>query len=132
MGFWFYMLFISLLLPITMLLVGIVYRKRHPQKINTVYGYRTRRSMMNKKTWAFAHAYCGRIWLWSGLIMLPVSLVAMFCVWGRDIDTIGYVGAALCALAISVMIGSVVSTEKALKRNFDSFGRPICKEDDAV
>lgn len=132
MGFWLYMLFISLLLPITMLLVGIVYRKRHPQKINTVYGYRTRRSMMNKKTWAFAHAYCGRIWLWSGLIMLPVSLVAMFCVWGRDIDTIGYVGAALCALAISVMIGSVVSTEKALKRNFDSFGRPICKEDDAV
>lgn len=129
MAFWFYMLFISLLIPITMILIGLVYRKKCPRNINMVLGYRTRRSMMNTKTWVFAHRFCGRIWLWSGGILLPVALMVMLCVWGRDTDTVGYVGAALCALPILTMIGSVVATESALKRNFDLAGRPIHRED---
>ena len=125
MAFWFYMLFISLLIPITMILIGLVYRKKCPRNINMVLGYRTRRSMMNTETWIFAHRFCGRIWLWSGGMILPFSLTAMLCVWGRDTNTVGYVGAALCALPILAMIGSVIATEKALKRNFDLVGRPI-------
>lgn len=124
MAFWFYMLFISLIIPVTMTLIGMVYRKKSPRNINMVLGYRTRRSMMNQRTWAFAHEYCGRIWLWSGLVMFPIFFVAMLCVWGRDVHTVGYVGAALCVLPILVMIGSVIATEQALKRNFDSIGRP--------
>jgi uncharacterized membrane protein len=129
MAFWFYMLFVSLIIPVTMALIGMVYRKKCPRNINMVLGYRTRRSMMNQRTWAFAHAYCGRIWLWSGLAMLPISLAAMLCVWGRDVHTVGCVGAALCVLPILVMIGSAIATERALKRNFDSIGRPIRKKD---
>ena len=90
-----------------------------------VLGYRTRRSMKNKHTWEFAHAYCGRIWMWGGGVILPISVASMLCVLGCGTDTVGYVGAALCALPILAMIGSVVATEKALKRNFDSVGRPI-------
>ena len=90
-----------------------------------VLGYRTRRSMKNKHTWEFAHAYCGRMWMWGGGVILPISLASMLCVLGRDTDTVGYVGAALCVLPILTMIVSVFATEKALKRNFDSVGRPI-------
>ncbi len=125
MLFWFYMLTVSLLLPVTMVIVGMAFRKNAPHNINMFLGYRTRRSMLSKKTWMFAHVYCGRIWLWGGLILLPIALVAMLCVLHCDTDTVGYVGALLCALPIVTMIGSVIATEKALKKNFDSFGYPL-------
>ena len=128
MGFWFYMLFLSILLPVTMLLIGMRFRKKCPRNINMVLGYRTRRSMKNKHTWEFAHAYCGRIWLYSGLILLPIALIVMLCVIGRDTDTVGWVGASLLAIPIMVMIGSVIATERALKKNFNPWGYPLRRD----
>ncbi len=128
MIFWFYMLAVTLLLPATMIVIGMIFRKKSPHNINMLVGYRTHRSMLSKKTWVFAHAYCGRIWLWSGLILLLIALFAMLCVIHRDTDTVGYVGALLCALPIFTMIGSVIATEKALKRNFDPFGYPLRRD----
>ena len=128
MGFWFYMLFITLLLPTTMTVIGAIYRKTSPHNINMLFGYRTRRSMLSKKTWIFAHAYCGRIWLYSGLILLPIALIVMLCVIGRDTDTVGWVGASLLAIPIMVMIGSVIATERALKKNFNPWGYPLRRD----
>ncbi|MBP3571936.1 MAG: SdpI family protein [Clostridia bacterium] len=125
MGFWFYMLVITLLLPTTLTVIGAIFRKTSPRDINMLVGYRTRRSMLSKKTWVFAHAYCGRIWLYSGLVLLPTVLIAMLCVIGQDTDTVGWVGAALLALPITVIIGSVIATERALKKNFDPWGHPL-------
>ncbi len=128
MIFWFYMLSITLLIPITMVIVGMVFRKKAPRNINMLLGYRTRRSMLSRKTWVFAHAYCGRIWLWGGLLLLLIAPAAMLCVIGRDTDTVGYVGALLCVLPILTMIGSVIATERALKKNFDPFGYPLRRD----
>ncbi len=123
-----YMLLISLLLPATMTICGRIFRKKAPRNINMLMGYRTHRSMLSKQTWVFAHGYCGRIWQWSGLILLPVSLAAMLCVVHRDTETVGYVGALLCVLPILIMIGSVIATERALKKNFDPFGYPLRRD----
>ena len=125
MGFWIYMLVITHLLPSAMVVIGKIFCKSCPRDINMLVGYRTRRSMLSKKTWAFAHAYCGRIWLYSGLVLLPTVLIAMLCVIGQDTDTVGWVGAALLALPITVIIGSVIATERALKKNFDPYGYPL-------
>ena len=128
MGFWFYMLVMTLLLPTTLTVIGAIFRKTSPRDINMFVGYRTRRSMLSKKTWVFAHAYCGRIWLYSGLVLLPTVLIAMLCVIGQDTDTVGWVGAALLALPITVIIGSVIATERALKKNFDPWGYPLRRD----
>lgn len=128
MLFWFYMLALSLLLPITMTTIGTIFRKKAPHHINLLVGYRTRRSMLSRQTWVFAHRYCGKIWLWSGLILIPIALIAMLCVIGRDTDTVGYMGALLCVLPILTMIGSVIATERALKKNFDPFGFPLRRD----
>ena len=125
MGFWFYMLVMTLLLPTTLTVIGAIFRKASPRDINMLVGYRTRRSMLSKKTWVFAHAYCGRIWLYSGLVLLPVTLVVMLCAIGQDADTVGWVGVSLLVLPIAVMIGSIVATERALKKNFDPYGYPL-------
>ena len=119
------MLVMTLLLPTTLTVIGAIFRKASPRDINMLVGYRTRRSMLSKKTWVFAHAYCGRIWLYSGLVLLPVTLVVMLCAIGQDADTVGWVGVSLLVLPIAVMIGSIVATERALKKNFDPYGYPL-------
>ena len=40
---------------------GLLFRKT-PKEINYVYGYRTKRSMMNEETWRFANQYFGKAW----------------------------------------------------------------------
>ena len=64
--FFSFMLCMALLIPATMLFFGYRWQKKPPHKINSAYGYRTRRSMSSKNAWDFAHKYCGRTWVKFG------------------------------------------------------------------
>lgn len=79
----------------TMIGFGMYFLKTAPKEINAVFGYRTAMSMKNKETWKFAHKYCGKIWCISGLV---------------------------CFVQLIPLIGSIIPTERALKRNFDENG----------
>ncbi len=122
MTFWIYMLIISLLLPVTMLIVGRVFLARAPKNINMFLGYRTPMSTKNRDTWQFAHRYCGKIWIWGGLASFLVSVIAMLLVLGREIKTVGLVGALTLIPPFAVIIVSIALTEKALKKAFDRYG----------
>lgn len=70
--FWF--LFIcNMLVPVTMLVLGYLFKGIHfPKDVNALCGYRTSMSMKNEKTWKFANAYWEKsagglagVWLWS-------------------------------------------------------------------
>ena len=93
MGFWIFMVIMDLLIPFTMIGFGRYFLKKAPQNINNVFGYRTFMSMKNENTWVFAHKYCGKIWYICGLILLPISIVAMILVIGKTDDVVGSVGA---------------------------------------
>ena len=43
----------------------------------------------------FAHNYIGRIWLISGLILLPISVAVMIVIMGKGNDTLGIAGAIM-------------------------------------
>ena len=75
--FWGFMLVCCLLIPVSMLVIGGLWRTRPPERVNSVYGYRTARSMKNRETWAFAHAYCGGLWRKMGWVLLVISAVAL-------------------------------------------------------
>lgn len=122
MGFWIYMFIMNLLIPFTMIGFGKYFLKKAPKEINPVFGYRTTMSMKNKDTWEFAHRYCGQIWYVCGLVLLPLSIVPMLFVTGQSDDTIGTSGAVICLVQIIPLIGAVLPTEKALKKNFDKNG----------
>ena len=124
MGFWTYMLMMALLLPFTLLVFGIYFYKRAPKNINVVFGYRTSRSMKNMNTWRFAHHYCGRIWIVSGGVSLPLSILSMLLVIDKGENTIGYVGALWLFLPLILIVISIILTEKALKKKFDKLGQP--------
>ncbi len=54
MGFWIFMFCMVLLLPVTMIFFGRRLYCNPPEDINSLYGYRIRRSMRNRDIWAAA------------------------------------------------------------------------------
>jgi len=111
MEFWIFMLIMDLLLPFTMIGFGKYFMKKAPKEINSVFGYRTSMSMKNKDTWEFAHKYCGKVWYVCGMVMLPITVIFMLLVIGK-----------ICGVQLIPLIGSILPTEIALKKNFDKNG----------
>ena len=123
MGFWIFMLIMVLLIPFTMIFFGWLLFRKTPKKINYVYGYRTKRSMMNEETWRFANQYFGKVWYLCGLISAPLSVIAIAIVFGKGLGTVGTVGGIITMLQMLPLIGAIVPTESELKKNFDENGK---------
>lgn len=122
MWFWWFLFICNLIVPVIMLIAGRMMWKHCPQKINSVYGYRTRRSMKNMDTWKFAHNYCGRLWYKIGCIMLLLTVVVQISFFRSGEEVIGTVGLVLCTIQIVVLIASIFPTEAALKKTFHEDG----------
>ena len=123
MGFWVFMLIMDLLIPVTMIVFGWKFLKKPPKEINPAFGYRTAMSMKNKDTWDYAHHYIGSQWVLIGWILLIISVVLMLFFIGKDDDAVGLIGGCLEAAQIIPMIGTVMATERELKRVFDEEGK---------
>ena len=80
--------------------------------------------MKNEFTWRFANQYAGRLMCRGGLVMLPLSVLAMLPVWGRDADTVGLVGGALTVVQLVILLAVIPATEHALRRRFNKDGSP--------
>jgi len=116
------MLICNLLIPLMLLFFGISFSKKGPEAINPLFGYRSDMSMKNRDTWDFAHSFCGRIWKRSAAVLLPLTVILMLLLYGRDAEFIGYVSIALMAVQLLPLILAVILTERALKKAFDENG----------
>ena len=121
--FWLFMLAMSLLIPGCMTVLGRSFMKNPPGEINTGYGYRTTRSMRNRETWEFAQRYSGRFWYRAGRPLLAVSLLWSALLFGRDVETAANSGLILTGLQMVPFLAVIPATERALKCEFDDFGR---------
>ncbi len=121
-GYWIYMTVVCLLVPATMIGVGIYFKKGGPKEINGLFGYRTSMSMKNIDTWRFAHECCGKLWLRIGLIVLPMSVAVMLFFIGKSVDAISNAGLAVILLQMVILIASIFLTESELKRTFNGAG----------
>lgn len=119
MAFWVFMLCVDLLLPFTMIGFGRYLRNYPPKEINSVFRYRTRRSMKTMETWNFAQAYFGRLWLIFGCVALPTSVVPMLFFIEKDTKTVGYAGAVICAIQLLFLFFPILLTERALRKKFE-------------
>ena len=123
MGFSIFILIMVLLIPLTMIFFGWLLFRKTPKEINYVYGYRTKRSMMNEETWRFANQYFGKAWYLCGLISVPLSMMAIALVLGKGTETVGTIGGIITMLQMIPLVGAIIPTEIALKKNFDENGR---------
>ena len=99
-----------------------IFYEKGSKEINSVFGYRTSMSMKNKDTWEFAHKYCGKVWYVCGMVMLPITVIFMLLVIGKNEDCVGSIGGIICGVQLIPLIGSILPTEIALKKNFDKNG----------
>ena len=118
-----------LLIPAVMIVIGAVFLKRPPKRVNGFYGYRTARSMSSQEAWDFAHRACGRIWRRCGVVMLPVSVLLLLPVFGRDVAVVGLWACVLVTVQCVVLIATIFPVERELKRNFDLSGHKIARDD---
>ena len=125
MVFFIVMFICNLLMPFIMLVSGYWMYKNPPKEINGFLGYRTKMSKKNKDTWMFAHNYCGRLWMKSGIIMLFPTIFVQLPFAHSGEDTIGIMTLIIEAVQLFVIFFSIVLVEKALRRTFDENGASI-------
>lgn len=114
----------TLLIPLLMLATGLVFSRWTPKSINYLFGYRTRRSMINQETWNFANRTMGRIWItWSLLLLIP-SILVLFFLKTRVEQNLETWIVVLTLVQLAVLILSIIPVERALKAKFDDKGRP--------
>lgn len=122
MWFWWFMFVCNLIYSILMIIVGWCMWKHCPKKINSVVGYRTKRSMRNMDTWRFAHENCGKRWWRIGWIMLVSTVIIQLPFYGRSDDVIGWLGLAIGVIECTILFISILPTERALKETFTDEG----------
>lgn len=125
MAFGYIMLLVILIMPLMMVGFGLLLMKNPPKKINSYYGYRTRRSVRSQETWDFAHYYFGKLWLVCGLVSLPISLVPLCLVLGKSEQVISVAGLIVLGIQTLLLLVTILLTERALMKNFDKFGKPL-------
>jgi uncharacterized membrane protein len=80
-----------------------------PKKINSLYGYRTPRSMKSQRAWEEANSYSADLLLWAGISTLLVQVCCLVAIGGHAsiLIPLGYY--------LTFIIISIVLTERRLK-----------------
>ena len=122
MWFWWFMFICDLIIPITFIVCGRMMWKHTPEKINSLIGYRTSRSMKNRNTWKFAQIYCGKLWWKIGWIIVLPSTIIQIPFYNSSENDIGTLGGILVSVQCVILILSIIPTEIALRKNFTEDG----------
>ena len=115
--FWF--LFIcNMLIPVTMLVLGYLFKGIHfPKDVNALCGYRTSMSMKNEKTWKFANAYWGKIcWRigWGVTLVTAFATILSYLAGEEIFNTTSIV---LCMGQCAVLLVTIIPGKKKFDRN---------------
>lgn len=116
-----WVLIFTVLMSATMLGCGVMLIKSPPKDINSVFGYRTKRSMKDQEHWDFAQQYAGRVWIRGGIAnavtFLSLSILC-FLLGGLSDETEIVVGLLLTYAQFIPLLIVIPMTEHALKREF--------------
>jgi hypothetical protein len=99
-----------------MILLGIIFFKFPPKKINHLYRYRTSRSMKNQTVWDAANGYSSKLFLQLNLIACIVLVIIYFLIPQHRL-----IGTVLTSTML--IICTVPMTEKYLNTHFDRDGK---------
>jgi uncharacterized membrane protein len=116
MIFWFLCLLVDLLAPMVAIVFGLKFRKAPPKNVNSLFAYRTARSMKDHQSWVAAHNLFGNILFKMGLVMIPLSLISMLFVIKENITIIGMSCMTLCLLQCVALTLTTIPVELLLKR----------------
>jgi len=106
---------VDLQIPFMMIVIGLIFRKWAPKKINSVTGYRTKRSMASQEAWEYANRRFAELWLKIGCLLLALIILIklLFPFNSAKLSLI----INLCVVAI--MLLSTLIVERELKEKFN-------------
>ncbi|GEM_PF-346252 len=94
---------VDLIIPITMIITGLVFRSNPPKKINTLVGYRTKRSMESQEAWDFAQKRLGESCLKMGAFLLIIIFLSkLFSPINEETLSLIHAGIGVLALVITL------------------------------
>ena len=101
-----------LLSGLTFIIAGGIMYFFPPKKVNSLYGYRTARSMKNQENWDFAQIYGAKALCVLGLVFILISFTRTLLPFDNDQHALF----GMFLLIIGVVIMFLIS-EKAIKKN---------------
>ena len=107
--------------PLIFLVVGIVFWKYPPKKINEFYGYRTTRSRKSQEAWDFAQRYSAKLLTIFGFAALIVAAAAHLFRNRLCINSHYLMLYDICItllLPIIIVLPPIVLTELELRKRF--------------
>ncbi|MDO4273384.1 MAG: SdpI family protein [Eubacteriales bacterium] len=111
----------TLLVPVSMTVIGLSYRKHPPQDRNGLLGYKTAMSRLNKDTWDYVQKYAGKLWMILGMGLTVVTVLVMIAVKeNAEFETYAVI---LTFSQLAVMALTIIPVEIRLNRVFDKNGR---------
>ena len=105
--------FILISTGVAVFLVGLIFNKYPPKKINWIYGYRTKNAMKSQAHWDFAQGFASKQMMKSAAVMILVSFAGLGFELSNTLETILALGIVIVQLIIPIY-----STEKAIKKKF--------------
>lgn len=110
----------SLLVPLSMIILGYQWKDNPPRDRQGISGYRTTMSRINADTWKCAHRYWGKINLISGIILVIISLVVLFLT--RNHANFEMISVYLVFIELAIMALTIIPTEILLHKHFTKRG----------
>lgn len=108
----------SCFIGILLIVIGLTMKLYPPEHINNTLGYKTPFSMKSKDTWLEGNRFCGVMFLASGIILIPFSLLINYLY--KNNPSLSMKISALGLLIILLM--SILYTEIHLRMLFDKNG----------
>ncbi|MDF2591463.1 MAG: sdpI/YhfL family protein [Clostridia bacterium] len=105
---------VDLLVPLTMIVLGLVFKNNPPRKVNSLYGYRTENSMKTQETWDYAQYLCGAAWLDIGELLLVFIIIEKLII-AIDPAILSLINAGI---GIVALISPIPFIEHKLKTKF--------------
>jgi len=95
------------------IITSIIVKRFPPQKINRIYGYRTKNSMSSQQQWDFAQRYSNNLMQKFGFMLVLLGGLAYFT---NLSDNVSIIIAIIATITVSIAI--FVKTEQAIKDKF--------------
>ena len=110
----------SLLVPLSMILLGYTWKDNPPKDRQGISGYRTTMSRMNDETWKYAHRYWGRINLVLGIILTILSIFVL--IFYKEKTNFEMISVYLVFFQLGIMVLTIIPTEFLLHKHFTKQG----------
>lgn len=109
------MIYTLFIVPSITIIAGYLMYKFPPKKINHIIGYRTKKSMKNKRNWQKANNNCGLLWIKIGVITFIISIILYILSLLNIIDFTERILAILTTIQIIPLLLAIPIVENNLK-----------------